>query len=957
MRTLGFWQSLLRRSLAPYLLAFLILTVIGIWSARTGLIPGIQSGDDKDQYMPGRAFSAEVLRSGSLPEWNPFIYTGYPHIADVQNGFFYPPNLILYQLFSPSTAHNLSIAFNVFLIVFFTSHFLRLFVKSAAAVWIGSATFALAGFLCYSAATVTIPDSAAWIPAVFWCVEKWIRTARWRYCAWGGLCLVMQLFAGWPQMVLLTAIYLGVYLLFVQYRPSNPFKVWMGILVMGLLAAGSGMPQLLATLQLKDQSILEHLSYPDYAFGSVAPQLIILLFFPFLVGAGFGNLPLHKVAYYAPISGQVNVYYVGILPLMLALAAVLLWRRSRYVRYGIASALLALLLAWGGYTPLGRLLYRLPVYNFFHDHRINLVFFDFAIAILAACALEGLDFSDLSPAGRRRLSWVLPASVIATAALLLVHARALLGSMDPKVSAMPDGWLVKLHQTMRFDNPDVTLPIVLLFAAGALFYNWVQHPGSKRIAIFAVAFVIADLAYFGIGGQWLVTFASASPDEQAALTMMRGTAGHNEFRSLSLVKWFYPAISPNLTGEYRHADILGLGPFLPKRHSGLLTSLNVGEVRHWRELMINNTVLSLLNTRFIEIERSQLAEINRILGPLQPPGEADSPAKTFSASSPANLVERTVWSAGAGRTSVGPPVSLPACARKQCEIAGVNLSLEPDSAYELSFKTKDSNPTAGSGEPGEPGGIGGGFRTPTSSEYFSINDWMFKSSRAFNLYTYVYLTDKKPAETSVMLINFRRSPVDLKEVSLRKIGSFPLAGSPYRLAGQYGGLFILENMRVYPRAFFVSDLQPVSSFEEARSQLWRTVEPFDARHTAVVEAPANQLPSAISEGTVDRLAYSPNRAELEVSCPGTCYLVLSDMYYPGWAASIDKQPTTIYLTDAMVRGIVVPAGAHHVEFAYHPRWFRMGLLVSLATLALVTLMTFRSGKSRIPDTSNESARR
>jgi hypothetical protein len=124
MRTLGFWQSLLRRSLAPYLLAFLILTVIGIWSARTGLIPGIQSGDDKDQYMPGRAFSAEVLRSGSLPEWNPFIYTGYPHIADVQNGFFYPPNLILYQLFSPSTAHNLSIAFNVFLIVILYQPFL-----------------------------------------------------------------------------------------------------------------------------------------------------------------------------------------------------------------------------------------------------------------------------------------------------------------------------------------------------------------------------------------------------------------------------------------------------------------------------------------------------------------------------------------------------------------------------------------------------------------------------------------------------------------------------------------------------------------------------------------------------------------------------------------------------------------------------------------------------------------
>ncbi|HKD83367.1 MAG TPA: YfhO family protein [Terriglobales bacterium] len=930
-------QPALRRSPIPYLAALTILIVIGICSAHTGLVPDSRSGDGMSYYLAGRAFTAGILRSGSLPVWNPYVYAGYPEIADVQTGFFYPPNVVLYLLFERATAYNLSIAFNFFLTAFFTSCLLGLFVRSRKAVWIGSATFALAGFLCCNAVSVSIPNSAAWVPAVFWCVEKWIRTARWRYCALGGISLAMQLLAGWPQMVLLTVIYLGVYLLFALPKRSDCPRILAGIVVLGLFAAALGLPQLLATFELKNQSIIEHLSYSEYVFSSVAPQLIVLLFFPFLPGVTVPDGHWHKVGYYAPISSQVNVYYVGILPIMLAIAALLLWKRSRYVRFGATSAGLALLLAWGGYTPLAQLLYRLPVYNFFHDHRINLVFFDFSIAVLAACCVDGIDFPSLSAAGRLRLAWLVPASVIASAALLLIKVRSLMQSMDPKIGGMPVGWVNSLHRTMRMKNPDMILPVLILLISGALFCYWLRHPQNRRTGVIAVVFVIADLASFGFGGWLFTTSAFASPEEAAALQMMHDRENHQQFRSLSLVKPFYPAISANLAGEYRHEELMGLGPFLPRRHAKLLSSMNVGEIRYWRELMINNTILSLLNIHYIEMDQGQFDEIKRIFGAFDRQGDS-----TRSNSAPAeNIVGKAPWSTSWNQTSIGPPASFPPCAGKNCPSTGLPLSLDPNSAYEFRFEAKVSDPAAPSGKPLEPNGYGGGFPKPGMGQYFATPAWTVKGSRDFNLFTQLYLTDNKPEGISLYLMNFSRSSLELRNLSLKKIDSFPVSSNPYRLFGQYGGLSVVENPRAYPRAFFVSSLQPVSSFEEASGELWRTVEPFDARNRALVEAPPDQLPGAITQGSVEDLTYAPNRADLDVTCPQTCYLVLSDLYYPGWTAAVDRQSTTIYLTDAMVRGIVVPSGKHRVEFAYRPTSFRWAMLFSLISLLVAAVVIFR----------------
>ena len=73
---------------------------------------------------------------------------------------------------------------------------------------------------------------------------------------------------------------------------------------------------------------------------------------------------------------------------------------------------------------------------------------------------------------------------------------------------------------MRLDNVDMMLPIALLFVCGGLFYLWMRHPQSRRLATLMVVLVIADLLYFDVTGQWVAAPGGAGPEERAALAAM-----------------------------------------------------------------------------------------------------------------------------------------------------------------------------------------------------------------------------------------------------------------------------------------------------------------------------------------------------------------------------------------------------------------------------------------------------
>ena len=64
-------------------------------------------------------------------------------------------------------------------------------------------------------------------------------------------------------------------------------------------------------------------------------------------------------------------------------------------------------------------------------------------------------------------------------------------------------------------------------------------------------------------------------------------------------------------------------------------------------------------------------------------------------------------------------------------------------------------------------------------------------------------------------------------------------------------------------------------------------------------------------------------------------LVLTDTYAPGWQARVDDVVTPIMVANHAFRAVVVPAGAHVVEFSYRPLALRLGIGLSVSTVAMM----------------------
>jgi len=94
--------------------------------------------------------------------------------------------------------------------------------------------------------------------------------------------------------------------------------------------------------------------------------------------------------------------------------------------------------------------------------------------------------------------------------------------------------------------------------------------------------------------------------------------------------------------------------------------------------------------------------------------------------------------------------------------------------------------------------------------------------------------------------------------------------------------------------------------------------------------------AAVTGGSIRRYTSTDVRARVQTNGPS--FVVLNDTNYPGWVASIDGHRTPIYPANYLFRGIIVPAGAHDIEFRYAPASLAAGIALSLVSLILVACL-------------------
>lgn len=148
-------------------------------------------------------------------------------------------------------------------------------------------------------------------------------------------------------------------------------------------------------------------------------------------------------------------------------------------------------------------------------------------------------------------------------------------------------------------------------------------------------------------------------------------------------------------------------------------------------------------------------------------------------------------------------------------------------------------------------------------------------------------------------------------------------------SGRSGVKVYKSSTAVLPRSFIVHEAVSLSDRRSAPRLAYELRGELH-RKTFVLGQPP-RLQACSSEDRALITGYDPGRVEVAAMLGCRGMLILSDTWFPGWEARVDGQPARIWEAYGFVRGVVVEAGAHKVEFVYRPVTLIAGSVASILT--------------------------
>ncbi|MEO7193062.1 MAG: YfhO family protein [Vicinamibacterales bacterium] len=148
-----------------------------------------------------------------------------------------------------------------------------------------------------------------------------------------------------------------------------------------------------------------------------------------------------------------------------------------------------------------------------------------------------------------------------------------------------------------------------------------------------------------------------------------------------------------------------------------------------------------------------------------------------------------------------------------------------------------------------------------------------------------------------------------------------------------GPVFVYRNDAYLRRAFLVSRVTTVAD-EEAMT---REVQRANLRDEAVVVTPSVGAPSGSPEDRVDILESTGGALDMTAVTSGRRFLVISEVWHPGWRATIDGRVVPLLRADIALQGLWLDGGAHRVRLTFWPPGLTAGLLISAASAILIVV--------------------
>ena len=147
-----------------------------------------------------------------------------------------------------------------------------------------------------------------------------------------------------------------------------------------------------------------------------------------------------------------------------------------------------------------------------------------------------------------------------------------------------------------------------------------------------------------------------------------------------------------------------------------------------------------------------------------------------------------------------------------------------------------------------------------------------------------------------------------------------MLNTKYMIFPLQGGQTVpLQNPYTYGNAWFVDKIQYAVNANEEIDVIGK----LNLRHEAVADVKfKTQLGEAVEQDSVSIVtikAYEPNELTYEVNSGKGGVVVFSEVYYPGWTATVDGQPAELGRVNYILRALNVKPGKHDVVLTFKPK--------------------------------------
>jgi hypothetical protein len=455
-------------------------------------------GDGSQYFSRMRDFGFTELAKGNIPLWNPHIFSGTPFVGNFQSAVFYPLNL-MYVFMPLPAAMNLDITLHVFLTSFFMFCWARSRRLHPLACMVAGIVLAYgaAYFLRVLAGHYTMLAALCWAPLLFLAVDKVFARPSVGWTLVGVGATTMQILAGHPQSLFMTALAVGLYCVIGLAGAEDRKKVVVCLGAIAVFPLFLGAVQLLTGLQASQESMRTGgVSYDFATTFSFHPENLLTLIAPTL----FGDT-VH-VMYWARWAYWDSTVFLSISGLALALYGAM-HGQGRYRFHLTGLALFFGFIALGRYTPVYQALYWiLPGLDSFRSPSK----FMFPATLFVAM-LSGVGLDALLRGSRRPV--VVAAGLTGLAVCLLAAGTWLRATSVGAADESPMELTIKAHSELEdtffdFDTlPDAYYEQAASFASTGLFLAALTcallvpmfwFGGTKRIAAYGIAcIVLAEL--------------------------------------------------------------------------------------------------------------------------------------------------------------------------------------------------------------------------------------------------------------------------------------------------------------------------------------------------------------------------------------------------------------------------------------------------------------------------------